>query len=157
MAARLTRRERRICAVLLLIVAMFVGQRYVGILGYRDLLEFRAAGQHELGHRLWFGSITRGDDLQVLIREAPPTRVSQMENWTWATYHSSPDIAGEQTYLNLTAHKGKLVEAYLNGKGFTGRMLVAMTDDEYRESNRVLRQDSQRTARGPGPEIDANP
>ena len=157
MAARFTRRERWICAVLLLIVAIFVGQRSVGILGYRDFLEFRAAGQHELGHGLWFGSISRGDDLEVLIQEAPPTRVSQLEDWTWATYHSQPDAAGEQSFLNLTAYDGKLVEAYLNGKGFTGRPFVAMTEDESRALNRVLQQDDQRNSRGLGSEIEINP
>lgn len=157
MTVRLTRRERWICGSLLLIVAIFVGQRYVGILGYRDFLEFRAAGQHELGHGLWFGTIVRGDDLESLIHEAPPTRVSQLEKWTWATYHSQPNADGEQTYLNLTAHDGKLVEAYLTGKGFTGRSFVALTDEEYRDLNRVLQQDYQRRSRGPGPEIDINP
>lgn len=157
MTVRLTRRERLVCRALLLIVALFVGQRYVGILGYRDFLEFRAAGRHELGHGLWFGSIVRGDDLALLIQEAPPTRVSQLEKWTWATYHSQPGADGEQTYLNLTAYDGKLVEAYLTGKGFTGRLFVALTDDEYRDLNRVLQQDYQRRARGPGPETDVNP
>lgn len=157
MAARFARRERWVCAALSLIVAVFVGQRYTGILGYRDLLEFRAAGQHELGYRLWFGSISRGDELQPLIDEAPPTRVSQLEVWTWATYHSQPGTAGEQTFLNLTAFEGKLVEAYLNGKGFTGRPFVTMSDDEARELNRFLEQDERRNIRRAGSEIESNP
>lgn len=136
MAARLTRRERWICAVLLLIGAVFVGQRYVGILGYRDYVEYRAAGRHEFGHRLWFGDIEAGDEVEPLFANAPPTQMRRLEGWVWASYLSSPDEAGARTTLNLTVHDGKLVEAFIDGDSFA-RPFVVMPAAERHDLNRA--------------------
>lgn len=136
MVARLTRRERWICAALLLIVAVFAGQYYIGIFGYRDYVEYRAAGRHEFGHRLWFGDIAGGDEVEPLFTQAPPTQIRRHEGWVWASYLSSPDDAGGRTTLNLTARDGKLAEAFIDGDSFA-RPFVVMPAAERHDLNRA--------------------
>ncbi|MBA4015831.1 MAG: hypothetical protein C0483_01450 [Pirellula sp.] len=108
----------------------------MGIFGYRDYVEYRAAGRHEFGHRLWFGHMEAGDDVESLLAESPPTQIRRLDGWVWASYLSSPDEFGASSTLNLTVRDGKLMEAAIDGDSFA-RPFVIMPAAERHDLDRV--------------------